>query len=471
MTKFFYKLHRKLALFLAIPVILWALSGLLHPMMANWLRPEIAHKFLPPKSLHVSDKCLPPSVAFSDLPELHQFKLVQINGALRYLGITPDQELHYRDPIDGAPLPDAANAHAEDLARAYADDTSSKLLKITKLTEFSSTYGTINRLLPAFRVKLDRPDGLEVVVDPRTGRLASFDTPSKRLFSRLFSWFHTWSFLGKPDSYLRITLVLLVSILSLLTAVSGLVSLIKLKRKKKSGDQRTMTKVRSLHRYAGGFSAIFFFMFGLSGIFHVFAKYWYDDSPQWVSSQKIPSAALDKKLSLIKLPIQKLSLAVIDEQAYYRIISGSKNGAKTSLISTQNGSELQVGDKLFAEHLAREFSGYSEKSQKASEFITKFRKDYGFIFKRLPVWRVSFEDQDYWQYTVDTSDAHMSMRTNALGLAETLSFINLHKFHFLDFAGRNTRDIATAIAVCMLILTATLGLMSRKRRSRTTPPA
>ena len=51
MKKLLYTFHRKFAIWLAIPLVLWALSGILHPMMANWFKPHIAQTFIPPSPL------------------------------------------------------------------------------------------------------------------------------------------------------------------------------------------------------------------------------------------------------------------------------------------------------------------------------------------------------------------------------------------------------------------------------------
>ncbi len=455
MKKALYLFHRKLAPWLALPVALWAFSGLLHPMMANWFRPEIARTFLPPLPIPQSKNLLPPGEVFSDFPRLHQLKIIALKGQPVLLGITPDQELHFRDGLTGEPIPEATQAYAEQLARSYADDFDSSLLEIQKITAFGPTYSSINRLLPVYRVRLERADGLEVVVDPRTGRLATFDTPSKRLFTRLFSWFHTWSFLGSNYSPLRITVVLLVSSLTLLLAITGLASLFFIKRKK-TNSPRSVT--RKWHRISGTISATFFFLFGISGIAHVAMKYRNQDPTQWVSAQSAPTS----QLGSLKGPLAKASLAVIDGKPHYRI--QNHNGVEYH--STKDGSILPNGDEIFARHLALEFSGFPDNSIVQTEEISSFRKDYGFIFKRLPVWRVSYTDQSHWNDTVDTEDAHMAMQTSALTLTESLSFIFLHKFHFLDFAGRDARDAGSAIAVILILITIVFGLLAMKRRTK-----
>src|SRR3569832_156763 len=54
MRKQLYKLHRTLSIVIALPVILWAGSGMLHPVMTN-IRPEISSQQLEEKPIDSAD--------------------------------------------------------------------------------------------------------------------------------------------------------------------------------------------------------------------------------------------------------------------------------------------------------------------------------------------------------------------------------------------------------------------------------
>lgn len=460
-----YQIHRKSSIWIAIPVALWALTGILHPLMANWFSPDIENRFIPPRALVLPPDALPPASVFADLAEVHQLKLITVAGEAAYLAITPDQQLHVRSP-QGEHLPDGVRRYVEERARGYLGDESSDLEGIVIHDRFSSLYSPINRYLPAYRVKLKRSDGMQVVIDPRTGNLATFDNRSKRLMMRLFSWFHTWSFLGGPFSLLRISVVALLSILSLTVAVTGIVNLFTNCRRGPSPS-----KALKAHRAIGGMVAVIYLMFSLSAIAHVLIKVRADDSTQWVSSQKIAVAELATlPQTSNQKPLLGVSLAVIDGQPYYRIrqATGARM-SETVLVHSSARNVLPDGEVAYAQSLALEFSGYDSSDITATAPISAFQPDYGFIFKRLPVWRVSFEGQPYWQYTVDTADAHMSMRTDLAGLLEALTFINLHKWHFLDFAGRNPRDGATVLASLLVFLLVVSGVwlwLSRRKDTK-----
>ena len=91
--KRFYQWHRKLAYVIAVPLILWALSGLLHPMMSNWFKPDIAKKFIIPKPIQIPGDAMSVAAICEGLDQVQMIKLVKIQDKVALLAITPDQEL------------------------------------------------------------------------------------------------------------------------------------------------------------------------------------------------------------------------------------------------------------------------------------------------------------------------------------------------------------------------------------------
>ncbi len=463
MKKLFYLLHRKLSVWLALPVFLWAISGALHPMMANWFRPQISKHFLPPTKFQV-EGLLAPAKVFKEVSSLTQVKLISLGSDPVYLGIGADQELFFRDARGGSEITKGSEKYAEQLARRYLEDVDSPLKSVSRISNFSSVYGPINRFLPAYRVALDREDGMEVVLDLRTGSLASFDNPLKRAFLRAFSWFHTWSWMGGPENFWRITCVLVLSFLALLVAISGMGSLFFMKSPRK----KSLSRMRYGHRLVGALSSCFFLLYGFSGIAHVAMKYDYDHSPQQKSERLISPDQLTGQLSEICIDLKEgiygLSLAVIGGDPYYRIAAPSG----VFMRRVDDGKELLLGEELFAKELACEFSGYSKDQIVRVEKISSFQKEYPFVFRRLPVWRVFYRDQPILSDTVDLEDSHLAMRVTSAQLVESLSFTYLHKLHFLDFLGKEARDWVAVISVVLISLTVLLGVglfLKRKKRA------
>ena len=458
-----YKWHRRLAWLMAVPMTLWMLSGVLHPMMSNWFKPEIENKFLIKPAISVEDSELSVSVIFSDIEKLHMVKLIQIEDRPVLMGISPDQERHYRDAVTGEKINSGEEQYVEQLARAYMNDSNSPLVSITKIASFDAGYSYIHRFLPVYRVELDREDDLQVVIDPRTGKLAAYDNQFRRVSSKLFSWLHTWSFLGSRDSLFRIGVVSFLSLCGFFIALSGAISLWTMRKVKRKGK-----KARRTHYWLGAVTSLLFFMFSLSGFFHVVVKFDYDDSDQWVSNQVVDTKDLDCSISEVLTeagPIKELSLAVIDEKPHFRIVKPGRDSSVV-MFDLSSKSSLEDGDERYAKQLALEFSEYSSSDIKGTEKITKFRNDYGFIFRRLPVWRVSFKDKEYWSYTVDTQDAHMALRVKPMTVIEAISFVNLHKFHFIDPLGKSLRDWVLVVSVGLMLITVFSGVLLMIRRRK-----
>ncbi|MBO9573824.1 MAG: hypothetical protein J7497_16680, partial [Chitinophagaceae bacterium] len=53
-----YRWHRTLSIIIAIPVLCWAISGFMHPLMTN-IRPEVATQSLPPTGIDTSQIKVP----------------------------------------------------------------------------------------------------------------------------------------------------------------------------------------------------------------------------------------------------------------------------------------------------------------------------------------------------------------------------------------------------------------------------
>ena len=60
----------------------------------------------------------------------------------------------------------------------------------------------------------------------------------------------------------------------------------------------------------------------------------------------------------------------------------------------------------------------------------------------------------------------MSMRTSTSGLIEALSFVNLHKFHFIDPLGKELRDYVLLAAILLILTVFFLGVLLLRKKIR-----
>jgi hypothetical protein len=89
--------------------------------------------------------------------------------------------------------------------------------------------------------------------------------------------------------------------------------------------------------------------------------------------------------------------------------------------------------------------------------VGQFTNDYGFINKRLPVQKLSYADADVY---IETTSAKLATKVAPLDRAEGLSFIFLHKFFWMTWAGKNIRDIVSMIFAGGILIVALLGFIA-----------
>jgi hypothetical protein len=95
--------------------------------------------------------------------------------------------------------------------------------------------------------------------------------------------------------------------------------------------------------------------------------------------------------------------------------------------------------------------------------VTRFGDGYGFINKRLPVWRV---DAPNGPVFVDIREGLIAAAPQETWLTrlEGWTFDNLHKWEFLNPLGRRNRDYATMTATAIVVFTSLIGVALLLRR-------
>ncbi len=468
-----FRSHRFLAKLLAIPVLFWALSGLMHPFIANWFKPSIANRVLPVVAVPVNQQWLDPTqlLAKLNIPVIDQIHVASINERWFYQVITLEGQHRYFDVQTGHESSTAEVTLAKELAAAHAGLTTDKIIAVEKITEFKETYRSINRYLPVYEVQFDTPDKLHVMIDPVTQKLAAFSTRLTRVYRWFFAYAHNWSFFGGPTDLFRVTLMLIVITLVTWVGVAGLYTYV-VSRKLANGKKPNRPLYRRMHRFVGISASILFLMLSLSGVLHIYSKYNFDwgfleHRTSDISLEEL-QVALPDVLLKYDAPVTQVSLARVGGEPAYRLaISGSAPG-EAQYISTRTGNMIENADSLYAKELAAYFAGVDVSQATGSRLLTEFGKTYPAIMKRLPVQQVRIEGGEYFGVTVDTAHAHMASRASPSSLFETVVFLNLHKFHFLDNISKEARDWLSVFSTLLILLTAILGvnMAIQKRRQK-----
>jgi hypothetical protein len=120
---------------------------------------------------------------------------------------------------------------------------------------------------------------------------------------------------------------------------------------------------------------------------------------------------------------------------------------------------LPDGDVQYARQLANFYNdGHKPEKVYSRVNVTQIRQfdnEYGFINKRLPVQKVSYPDGENWY--IETTTSQLATKVAGIDRAEGLSFIFLHKYFGMSWAGKNIRDIVSMLAALGVLVVSLFG--------------
>ncbi|UPZ14831.1 PepSY-associated TM helix domain-containing protein [Flavobacterium humidisoli] len=502
-----YKWHRVIGLITIVPVIFWTLSGLMHPFMAHFFKPEIAHDkieqpIIDKSQLHYS---IQEVLLKNEISQFKNFRIVTFYNATYYQVKTILGELWYYDASTAEKLENGDQEYAEWLSRYFLDDQKSAVKNREVVTEFTSQYKYVNRYLPVYKLSFDRPDGMQVYVETSSSRLAAYNPISRQTFIWFFDTFHNWSFIDaiSNNSVRIITMILLLSIIGF-SALSGiLIYGLLWKQFKKTDGLAPKKGLRKYHRQIGIWVSLFTLTFAFSGAYHATTKWAPYTLSQMVyeptfAAKEIPEA--NNNLNLDWNRFQNISIITLNGTTYYRCQllekdakrfkmpkSDSKSNkkeepkSKVVYINSATNKTAPNLDLEYAEFLAYYFTDGAPKASCCemidtseddsrpsleniklldSKVLTDFEsREYGFVNKRLPVVKLAYDTPQKTTYFIETSTSRLAAVINNSDRIEGYSFAILHKFLFMDWAGKNIRDLATVLAALSILIVSVLGFI------------
>lgn len=468
----FYKWHRVLGLTALIPVIFWTLSGLSHPFMSNWFRPSIAEEvFKPlPQSQMKPVLSIQQILDKNNVTVIRNFGLVNFNHNTYYQVLGKDSVYNYYSANDGVLLKDGDRLYATYLARYFTQDSISKIKKIDYQTTFDGQYQPINRLLPVWKISFDRPDGMDIYIETSQSRMGTFNNNTRKAFLWLFEQFHTWQFLADigGDTFRNVVLLIIMTVM-LFALISGLTvyglmwkkfKSITQKRKENGGNDKRF--VHRFHRQIGLIVSFVMFTFVISGAFHLAVKLHNTETPKPDYGQVINRKQL--AISNLQLPvadsiIKRIAIVGFGNNTYYQVTDVKKHILYFNTLTNQKQINAD-------EDYARFLSTYYHTNLDPDKFygrvkvsqVKQFDNEYGFINKRLPVERVSYADGSNWY--IETTSSKLATKVAGIDRVEGLSFIFLHKYFGMTWAGKDIRDIVSMLAALGVLVVSLFGLAS-----------
>lgn len=468
----FYKWHRMLGLTALIPVIFWTLSGLSHPFMSNWFRPSIAEEvFKPlPQSQMKPVLTIQQVLDKNNITVIRNFGVINFNHNTYYQVLDKDSVYNYYSANDGVLLKDGDKLYATYLARYFTQDSTSNIKKIDLQTTFDGQYQPINHLLPVWKISFDRPDGMDIYIETSQSRMGTFNNNTRKAFLWLFEQFHTWQFLADVggDTFRNIVL-LIIMVVMLFALISGLTvyglmwtkfKSVTQKRRDNGGEDKRI--VHRYHRQIGLIVSFVMFTFVISGAFHLAVKLHNTEALKPDYGQVITRKQL--AISNLQLPvadsiIKRIAVVNFGGNTYYQVTDNKK---QISYFNTLTGKEQINGDEDYARFLSTYYHTHQDPDQfygrvKISQ-VRQFDNEYGFINKRLPVERVSYADGSNWY--IETTSSKLAAKVAGIDRAEGLSFIFLHKYFGMTWAGKDIRDIVSMLAALGVLVVSLFGLAS-----------
>ena len=349
-----YKWHRTLGIITIIPVIFWTMSGIMHPLMAHFLKPEIAHEKLeiqPIDSLQIKFS-IQEVLKINKLDVFKNFRLVSFNSKTYYQIKNIFGDYQYFDATNSKELKNGVQKYAEYLSRYFLEDSKSKVSKIEVITEFSSQYKYINRYLPVYKLTFDRDDAMEIYVETSSSKLATFNPKSRQIFIWIFDTFHNWSFVDAiSNNYLRIITMLLFLSIILFSAISGIVIYgFMWKKFKKVTPTNSEGFLRKNHRKIGIMVSFLTLTFAFSGGFHATQKWQPNHLPKMIYEPLINVSDLpiaSTKLNINYSQLTNISVIKFKKDFYFQCSLFNSETEEKSMIyidsKSNKGENIEIG--------------------------------------------------------------------------------------------------------------------------------
>lgn len=489
-----YKYHKYLAFFTILPVIFWSLSGIMHPMMSHFFKPEIAKEYLKNQKIDTTkiNFTLKEVLTKNKIESIKNFRIVSFKNQQFYQVKNSKNEFMYFNTQTSNLLKNGDNLYAEWLSRYFLNDNISKVSSNIILTKFDNQYKYINRYFPVHKISFNRNDDMEIYIETSSSKLATFNPKSRQIFIWFFDTFHNFSFIEKiSNEYARIILVGFSLSIILCSAISGLIIYgLFWKQFKKINSTTSELKARKNHRKLGLLFSFFTFAFVLSGLFHIIKKW----EPNTITSLvyepifKTKSINFDiKKLSINWNEDINFGLVDFKNQTYVRSVikkieksdlTDSKNKPKITYdVNYYNLNELHKNEDLevkYAQFLVEKLNEKHhfldrnllvESNQKEVEILNDFdKKEYGFVNKRLPVIKIAYNTPENYTFFIETNTSRVAAKVNNYDRAEGYTFAVLHKFLYLEWAGKPIRDFATVLTALSILVISIMGILILKRK-------
>ena len=122
-------------------------------------------------------------------------------------------------------------------------------------------------------------------------------------------------------------------------------------------------------------------------------------------------------------------------------------------------------EKLNEEHHFIDKNLVTTSNQKEVAILNDFdKKEYGFVNKRLPVIKIAYNTPENNTFYMETNTSRIAAKVNNYDRAEGYTFALLHKFLYLEWAGKPIRDFVTVLTALSILVVSILGLLILRKK-------
>ncbi len=478
--------HRWIGMLSCVGILLWAGSGISHPIMSRLQPSPIA--FVAPAAQHdLRDALFIKSVLEQhNITDMQHVSLAQFDGHSYYrVSVDQRQPARYFEALSGKELHEGDARYAQYLAKHFTGKPSEDIVGVELITAFSDDYHEVNRLLPVWQVEFSTEQHLRAYIDTEQSRLSTLVNDTRYWLTQMFQFGHNWSFLNNAPVW-QVSIASIVLCAVLISAFSGLYLYFTLNNAKQRLADKPM---RQWHRHLGLVVSLSALIFASSGLFHLIMSYQQHKTKIILAEKSVSINQLDIGVwqKVVSNPLAKLDLINHDSHWYWHVLplsSDSENQMPISQVAAlakhaEHHERADIHKKatpylLTAESSLKETTIQSiedfaiakalsatpsnAREIESTEWITQFKNEYGFIFKRLPVIKVQMKDDSHTRYYIEPVTGALSAKVRDVDGLEGFVFAYLHKWSF-DFINKNLRDILVSLFALGNMIVAMMGLI------------
>ncbi len=475
-------LHRFIGWVAAAALFLFICSGLMHILMV-WTGPQSAKFFAPQTTIQADELGNVPTILSTQ--NLSQAQLIQVvpteqGNALQVTESSSSRR--YFSLQTGKEWTNYDEQQARWLARYFTGLDQAPIQSVTLQESFDNQYPWVNRLLPVYRITFDTPDQRTAYIYTEFAALAGLTNNWKNTVQGLFQTFHTWQWL--EDIAEPIRLVLMLSLLGGL----GLMIISGFGLRLAMPARRIPQAGRRWHRRLSLWILIPLLAFLISGIWHLLTYSGNERQqglqlPDVISLPKMGEVARAEWLEdYQQQPVQAITLMQgPDNQLLYRValpegsmdqhvghhqrFDGQSTEQPARYYDVVSAQPVAITDSEIASYWAKRHSGLEDPDINNIQRISHFGPEYDFRNKRLPVWRVDFNDLNKTSLFIDAASGLLVDQSDASQRLEGNVFATLHKWAQLGHLwGQGPRDALMLLVVLSILGFAVVGIRMLRRR-------